>query len=444
MSGHTERGDFGDVYRDPGFSAGLARETYADYYRLRYPFDADVAGRPKRLSPLHGRLQEHGAVFGTKAGWERADFHEPGLPWRRSGRDEIAWGWAEPPWFTRVDEEARAVRERAGIIDLSSFGKISVEGPAALDVLQRVAANDVDRPVGSIVYSPFLDERGGCVADVTVTRLAADRFMVVTGAGYLASDLAWLRSHAQAGTGLSLRDVSDELATIGLWGPRARDILAAATRSDVSDVASPIRHAVWIEVGGAQVMASRISYAGELGWELSVAADRAVPVWDALWAAKGDVDLEPFGYRALNSLRMEKGYRYFGTDITMLDSPDEAGLGPFVRPEKGAFVGREAVVEGRRRSPQGPNRRLRTVLVGETPGFTPIFGGEAVRVDGAVIGRLRSVAYATSAARMVGYVYLRSELQEGARLEVDALGDRVPAVIAADVLVDPTGSRMRG
>ena len=167
---------FADTYRDPIFAAGLARETYSDYYRLRYPYDADVAGRPRRLSALHGRLQELGAVFGTKAGWERPDYLQPGQAWRRAGRDQAAWGWVQPPWFERVVAEGRAVRERAGLIDLSSFGKIAVEGPGALGLLQRVAANNVDRPVGSLVYSQFLDERGGIVADVTISRLADRAF----------------------------------------------------------------------------------------------------------------------------------------------------------------------------------------------------------------------------------------------------------------------------
>ncbi len=241
---------FADVYRDPGFTAGLAREAYGDYYRLRYPYDADVAGRPKRLSPLHGRLQEAGAVFGTKAGWERADHHEPGRPWRRAGRDQVEWGWAEPPWFERVGDEARAVRERAGIIDLSSFGKIAVDGPGALGLLQHAAANDVDRPVGSVIYTPFLDERGGMVADVTVTRLATDRFRVVTGAGYVATDLGWLEAHADERS-VVLRDVSDDFATIGLWGPRAREILAASSPDDVGDEALPARSAATVEVAGA-------------------------------------------------------------------------------------------------------------------------------------------------------------------------------------------------
>lgn len=436
---------FGDVYRDPGFAAGLARETYSDYYRLRYPFDADLAGRPRRLSALHGRLQETGAVFGTKAGWERADYFEPGRPWRRAGRDQAGYGWMKPPWFERIDEEVRAVRERAGIIDLSSFGKIAVEGPGALGMLQRVSANDVDRPVGSVVYTQWCDERGGIVADVTVTRLADDRFRVVTGAGYLASEIAWLRAHLADEDGpVAIRDVSGDLATIGLWGPRARQILVAAGADDhVSDSAIPLRQARPIRVGAAPVLASRISYAGELGWELTTDTAWAIAVWDALRAAGADAGLEPFGYRALDALRMEKGYRYFGTDLTMLDTPFEAGLGAFVRLDRGPFIGRDALAAARESEPNGPARRLRTLGIGG-PDYLPVYGGEAVRQAGEVIGRLRSVAYGPTLSRTIGYAYLPATLLEGDPLEIDVFDGRVASAVAHDVLVDPNGDRMRG
>src|SRR5262245_35775363 len=179
---------FADTYRDPGFVAGLAAEAYADYYRLRFPYDADVSGRPRRLSALHGRLQEAGAVFGTKAGWERADLLRPGHAWTRAGRQPREVGWRRPEWFERVGEEHRAVRERVGLIDLSSFGKFEVAGRDALSAVQRVLANDADKPVGSATYGQFLDPLGGVLADVTITRLAVHRFRVLTGAGYLASD----------------------------------------------------------------------------------------------------------------------------------------------------------------------------------------------------------------------------------------------------------------
>ena len=435
---------FGDTYRDPMFAAGLGRETYSDYYRLRYPHDADVAGRPRRLSPLHGRLQEAGAVFGTKAGWERADHHEPGRPWRRSGRDQAAYGWARPPWFERVVAEGRAVRERAGIIDLSSFGKIDVTGPGALALLQSIAANDVDRPVGSVVYTPWCDERGGMVADVTVTRHAEDRFRVVTGAGFVASDAAWLRAHRPLDLEVAIRDASDEIATIGLWGPRARDILVAAGAEDVTDSVVGLRQARAITVGAAPVTAARISYAGELGWELSMTRAWAVSVWDALQASGEPFGLQPFGYRALDALRMEKGYRYYGTDMTMLETPDEAGIGGMVRLGKGPFLGREALMARRAAAPAGPARRLTTLLIGDDATYLPIFGGEAVREEGVVIGRLRSVAFGPTVKRTIGYVYRSAEVKEGAALTVDVFDDHIPAYSAPDVLVDPGGDRMRG
>jgi len=438
---------FADTYRDPAWAAALARETYGDYYRLRFPYDADAAGRPRRLSALHGRLQEAGAVFGAKAGWERADLHHPGGAWSRAGRLARERGWTRPDWFERVGDEHRAVREWVGIIDLTSFGKIEVAGPAALGLLQRVAANDIDRPVGSAVYTQFLDERGGMLADVTVTRLAADRFRVLTGAGYLAADLGWIRANAETGGAVAIRDVTDDLAVIGLWGPRARDVLSRATTDDVSNAAIPLRVAREIRVGvsAAAVLATRISYAGELGWELAVAPESAVATWDALVGAGRDIgmDLEPVGYRALESLRLEKGYRYYGAELTTRESPFEAGMVPFVRLGKGDFIGRDALVRERDANPDGPVRRLRTLVIGGGD-WLPIYGGEAVRVEGEVAGRLRSAAFGFTVGRTVGTTYLPASMPEGTAVAIDVFGGHEAGVVAADVLHDPTGARMRG
>ncbi len=433
---------FADTYRDPMFAAAGGREAYRYYYLLRYPYDADEEGRPRRLSAVHTRLQDAGAVFGTKHGWERPDLFEPGRPWRRAGADQRAYGWTTPPWFERVGAEHRAVRERAGLIDLSSFGKIRVDGRDALGLLERVAAGRMDRPVGAVTYTQFLDRRAGIVADVTVTRLGETSFRVVTGAGYVASDLGWLRLHVRDGELVTLADESDAFACFGLWGPRARDILAAASGDDVSDTALPLRRAGQIGVGGAAVLAQRISYAGELGWELYAERSRAISAWDAIVAAGAAHGLEHVGYRALDSLRMEKGYRYYGTDLTMLDTPLEAGMLAFVALGEADFIGRDALLARRDAGP--PATRIRTVLVGEGPGYLPVYGGEAVRLDGAVAGRLRSAAYGFGVDRTVGYVYLPSNLPEGAALEVDMFDERVPATVAADVLVDPAGERMRG
>ncbi len=438
---------FADTYRDPTWVAALARETYADYYRLRFPYDADEAGRPRRLSALHGRLQEAGAVFGTKAGWERADLHQPGSPWRRAGRQSRDAGWAKPDWFDRVGQEHCAVREQAGIIDLTSFGKIEVDGPGALAVLQRVCANDVDRPVGAAVYGQFLDESGGMLADVTVTRLAEDRFRVLTGAGYLAADLGWIQANVRAEDGpVAVRDVTADWTVIGLWGPRARDILGETTTDDVTDAGIPIRTAREIHLSsGAPALATRISYAGELGWELTVSPEWAVPAWDALVGVARDLGLgmEPVGYRALDSLRLEKGFRYYGAELTTRDSPLEAGMGPFVRLGKGDFIGRDALLAARDASPGGPTRRLRSVTIGGED-WLPIYGGEAVRMSGEIVGRLRSAAFGYSVMRTVGTIYLPASVAEGTPIEVDVFDRTEPGIVAADVLHDPTGARMRG
>jgi 4-methylaminobutanoate oxidase (formaldehyde-forming) len=437
---------FGATYRDAVYAAETAREAYRYYYRLRYPWDSDTAGRPRRTSALHLRLQEGGAVFGTKHGWERADHLEPGRPWRRSGEDQRAYGWTRPPWLDAAAEEHRAVRERVGLIDLSSFGKIDVSGRSALGLLQRVCANDVDRPAGSVVYTQWLDARGGMVADVTVTRLAADRFRVVTGAGYVAGDLGWLEANRAHDDAVVLRDASDETACLGLWGPGARSVLAAVSDDDVDDGAIPPRRARAIAIAGATVLAQRISYAGELGWELYVEPSAAIQVWDRLAAAGHDAGLRIFGYRALDSLRMEKGYRYFGTDLSMSETPLEAGLERMVAWDKGSFIGSDALAARRANGP--PAVRLRTIVLdpdaGARDGWLPVYGGEAVRVDGAVVGRLRSVAVGHTVQRTIGYVYLPHHLGEGSAVEIDVFAERVGAVIAPDAVVDPAGERMRG
>jgi 4-methylaminobutanoate oxidase (formaldehyde-forming) len=426
---------FGRAYADPHFAAETARETYRYYYRLRYPLDVDVLGRPKRLSALHGRLQEAGAVFGTKNGWERADYLVPGERSRRAGEDQRSFGWSEPPYRATIAEEHRAVRERVGIIDMSSFGKLEVSGPDALALLERASDNLVDRPVGAVVYTQLLDGRGGVVADVTITRLAADRFRVVTGAGAVDSDAGWLRMLAR-GCDVAIRDVSDELSVIGFWGPAARAVLAETTVADVSHVGFPFRTGRTIEVGGAPAFAQRITYVGELGWELYVAPRDAVTVWDALCGAGAGQGIRPIGYRTLDGLRMEKGYRYMGTDIAPGDTPFEAGLGFCVRTEK-AFVGREALA-----ARGEPERRLRTLLVGDPGAWCPVYGGEAVLVDGAVASRLRSAAYGHAVDATIAYAYLAPDVPVGAELTVESVHGAMPARVAADVLYDPTNARI--
>jgi 4-methylaminobutanoate oxidase (formaldehyde-forming) len=419
---------FGGPYRDPAFAAAGAREVYKYYYRQRYPFDVSEAGRPRRLSPLHGRLQELGAVFGCKNGWERVDYFRPGEQWRRAGEDQRAFGWARPPFHDRIAVEHAAMRERVGIIDLTSFGKLEVAGANALSLLDRVCGNNVDRPVGSVVYTQLLDERGGIVGDVTVTRLDEERFRIVTGAGAVDSDRGFLELHAEGS--VAIDDVTDELAVVGIWGPAAREALAAVTGADVSNEAFPFRTARALPVGSAVVLAQRITYVGELGYELYTPRRDAVQVWDALMSAASP---EPVGYAALDSLRIEKGYRYFGADLTSSDTPFEAGLGFCVARDKRTELDR------------APAQRLRTLVVGADDHYLTIYGGEAVQGnDGAVIGRLRSAAYGFTVRRNIALATLPSELEEGTEVQVDVFGELVPARVAPDALYDPAHERVRG
>ena len=388
---------FGGPYRDVSFAAAAGREVYKYYYRLRYPLDVSEAGRPKRLSPLHARNEALGAVFGAKNGWERAEWYEPGNAARRAGEEQRhAGGWVRPPWHDRVAVEHAAIRGRAGILDMTSFGKLEL---AELDVLERVCGARIDRPVGSIAYTQLLDERGHIVGDVTVTRLAEDRFRVITGAGAVDSDRGFLELH-----GARVTDVTDDWAVIGLWGP--------AVRGALEDF--PFRTAQEIDVGGVRVLAQRMTYVGEYGYELYVRPDDAPSVWDFLLET---LQPEPVGYQALDSLRIEKGYRYFGTDLTASDTPFDSGVGFAVAKDKWPSLDRE------------PPTMLRTLLVGAEE-YLAVYGGEAVHRDGEVVGRVRSAAYGFTLRRNVALAKLPTDLAEGTEVEVDVMGELVPAVVA--------------
>jgi len=434
---------FGRVYEDRAYAADRARESYRYYYMLRYPHDENEWARARRLSPLDARLADAGAVFGEKNGWERANYFVPGAAGRRAGADQRRWGWARAEFFERVGVEHRAVRERVGLFDFTSFGKLDVSGPDALALLQRLADNDVDRPVGSVIYTQLLNPRGGIESDLTITRWAEDRFRVTTGSNFVASDLGWILMHMPRDGSVKVRDVTDQLACIGIWGPDARRVLAAVTASDVSNAALPYMSARQIEIASAPVAAQRVTYVGELGWELYVENGHAERVWDALLGAGRPLGIEPVGYKAVDSLRLEKGYRYWSTDLTPAENPYEAGLGFCVRLQKGDFIGRDALL---RIKAEGVQRKLCTIfLTTPLPDDTDLYGGEAVYAGGRVIGRLRSAGWGYTVAKHIGLVYLpRALAPVGTPLEVEAFGARFAAQVAPDVLYDPAGARLRG
>jgi len=288
-----------------------------------------------------------------------------------------------------------------------------------MKLLERVAGNRIDRPVGSVVYTQLLDADGGIAADVTITRIAPDHFRLVTGAGYVNSDLGWLRMQVRDEP-VELRESSEELAVIGMWGPLARRVLP--------DVEIPFMQARPIRIDGFPVFAQRVTYVGEMGWEFYAEPALAGQVWDRLMAAGKDLGITPGGYRVLDSLRMEKGYRYYGTDMGLLDNPFEAGLGFCVDREKWPSLGASVT------------RRLRTLAVGDEQ-YVPIYGGEAVISEGQVVGRLRSCAYGFTVKRNLAYSYLPADLKPAATVGVEVFGEMVPATVMKDRVLEPEPAR---
>jgi glycine cleavage system T protein len=431
---------FGNYYSNPEYAAERTREGVKYYYAMRFPNDENEWARPHRVSPVHYRLQELGAVFGEKFGWERVLYFDKDHSWRRAGADQRQWGWNKPPYFDRIAEEHCATRERVALFDLTSFGKIEVSGPDALTLLQRVADSNMDKPVGSATYCQFLNTRGGVEADVTVTRLSEDKFWVITGSGFIGNDLSWLQMKTLPEEDVSLRDFTTDYACLALWGPRARDVLSKITPDDVSNEGFPYLTSKVIHINGVSVRAQRVSYVGELGWELYIPNHRAMMVWDSLFEAGQEFGLEVGGYKVLDSLRLEKGYRYYTTDVTPLETPYEAGLGFCVHLDKGDFIGREALIEKKK---IGFAKKLCTlVLYGND--YTQIYGGEAVYHDGKVITRVRSGGYGYTCKKNILYIYLPLDLAKtGTRVEVELIEGRAMAEVTSPVLYDPKGEKLK-
>ena len=335
---------FGAHYRSRSYARDRAYEVYATYYDIHYPGEERQAGRPLKLPPAYAQLQALDAEFGEKSGWERVNWFRSNEDPEHEGRRPR--GWAGEHWSTAIVTEHLACRERAALFDESSFSKLEVSGDDALSFLQRICSNDVDREPGSVVYTQMLSRRGGIESDLTVTRLVEDRFRLVIGTAFGNHDLAWIRKQRRPDERLEVKDVTGAYACYGIWGPVARDVLESLTDADLSNAAFPYLSARQIDVGMATCLALRVTYVGELGWELYAPAEFGASLWDELVEAGRDHGLVPAGYRAIDSLRVEKGYLAWGSDITPEEDPFQAGLGFAVAKGKD-FLGREAL-EARR------------------------------------------------------------------------------------------------
>jgi 4-methylaminobutanoate oxidase (formaldehyde-forming) len=428
---------FGAQYRSRTYALARAVEIYSTYYDIHYPNEERTAGRPLKTGPTYARLQSLGAAFGEKSGWERPN-------WLETNEDASLEhlrprGWAGEHWSTAIAAEALATRERAGLFDESSFAKIEVTGAGASAFLQRTCANDVDVEVGRVVYTQMLNRRGGIESDFTATRLGAERYLIVTGTAFGNHDIAWIRKQLREDDDVVVRDATGSLACFGLWGPRARDILAPLTPQDLSNGAFPYMRAREVVVGDVPCLALRVTYVGELGWELYPSPEYAVRLWDTLVEGGREHGLVPAGYRAIDALRLEKGYRAWGSDITPEDTPIEAGLGFAVKLDKGDFTGRDALLEA---SKAGPRKVLRCLTLED--GNATALGNEPVFADEAVVARVTSGGIGFSVERSIAYAYLPPELAEpGTALSLEVFGERVGAEVASEPLFDPKGDRIR-
>ncbi|MEA2275141.1 MAG: hypothetical protein QOC78_101 [Solirubrobacteraceae bacterium] len=430
---------FGPHYRSPRHARVRALDAYSRYYDIVYPHEEREAGRPLRVSPAYARLRALDASFGEKSGWERANWFDGNAA---AGDPSLRpRGWAGRFWSPAIGAECLAARDSAALFDQSSFAKLEVRGAGAAAALDRICANEVDRPVGTAVYTQLLNPRGGIEADLTVTRVAEDRFRVVTGTAFGVHDLAWIRRHLPRDGSVAAEDVTGSRSCYCLWGPAARDILAPLTDDDLSHEAFPFLRAREISVGAVPVFAQRITFVGELGWELYCSAEFGQTLWDLVWASGREHGLRAGGYRAIDSLRLEKGYRVWGSDITPETTPDEAGLGFAVRIDKpGGFIGRDALVAAREAG--GPPDRLRCLVLDDPRAVC--LGTEPVRVDGVPCGRVTSGGYGHRVGRSIAYAYLPAGTAVGDRVEVGVFGEWVGAEVAREPLYDPAGDRIKG
>jgi heterotetrameric sarcosine oxidase gamma subunit len=421
---------------DAEFLVPRMREAPGLHYAIGWPNREPETARDLLRSPLHDRLAARGACFGSRMGWERANWFAPA-----GVEPRTVYGFGRQNWFPYAAREHAAARESAALFDQTSFGKLVVEGPDAGALLDRLAANDVAVPIGRIVYTPFLNERGGYESDLTVSRIGPERWFVVTGGAQRVRDRDWLARHA-GDARVTVTDVTEAWATLGLMGPRARDALARVTDAPLSSGAFPHGSVRTIAVAGIDVRALRVSYVGELGWELYVPIARAGDLWDALMRA-GDV--VPAGYYALDSLRIEKGYRAWGRELTPVDTPLEAGLAFTVCWDKpGGFLGRDALLA---RRASGVSRRLLLFALEDAEAVA--WGDEPIYADGRCAGTLTSAAHGHTLGRAVamGYVACPAgappETLLDARYEIDLAGVRVPARASLRPWHDPTGARLR-
>ena len=438
-------------------------QNYREVYDIIHPLQPMETPRKLRLSPFYDREEELGATFLEGAGWERPQWYEANRSLLHDSPDfPMRSGWAARFWSPVQAAEHRAARERVVLFDATPFVKIEVSGRGALPYLQRIAANQMDHPVGKVTYTAMLNERGGIMTDLTVTRVDEERFWVVTGGGVGMHDLAWMRSQLPDDHSVQLKDLTSGWCCIGVWGPASRDLLQPISQEDLAGDAFPYLTARSLTVGSVPAYAIRISYVGELGWELYTPTEYGLRLWDTLWQAGQALGVTALGGGAFDSLRLEKGYRLWGSDIHSEYNPYEAGLSFAVRLNKGDFIGRNALL---RLKEQGIARKLTCMtlddpavaVLGKEPIFAlspsaasyppPPAGEGRVGAQGGgrqVLGYVTSANYGYTVGKSIIYGYLPLEhAAEGNKVEVQYFGRRFPATVVKEPLYDPQMTRLK-
>ncbi len=431
---------FSDLHKDRQWTCDRTLEAYGKHYTIGFPHEEYASGRPRIVSPLYERLKKLNASFGSKLGWERPNWFAP-----KGEKAEDIYSMGRQNWFAAAGAEHKAVRERVGIFDQSSFAKYEMTGKDAVEALSWICANNIPRSAGRLVYTQMLNTRGGIECDLTVARLAEDRFYIVTGTGFRTHDFAWITDHIKPGLDATLTDVTEQWGTLSLMGPRSRSVIQRVTDADLSNAAFRFGDVREITIAGHRLRALRVTYVGELGWELHIPIAAIGEVFDALMDAGKASGIAPAGYRALESLRLEKGYRAWGSDITPNDTPFHAGLGWAVKLKSNqAFLGREAC-----------ERISTTPLAKMLAGFTTeredivLLGRETILRDGKFAGYLTSGGYGYTVGRPIGYGYIRNgggvseDYIRSGSYELVVANQKEKAKVHLEPLYDPSNAKVK-
>jgi glycine cleavage system T protein len=435
---HMDVRRFGSQYRSPAYTHARIQETYETYYDIRYPNHERSAGRPLRVSPANAWHREHGAAFGEKSGWERVNWYESNADAGDEGLRPR--GWAGQHWSPAIGAEHLATRETAALFDETSFAKMEIAGPGAAELLETLCDNKVARDVGKITYTQMLNNRGGIECDFTVARLGEERFSIVTGTAFGNHDREWIRKHLPEDGSVTVHDTTSQWACFGIWGPKAREILAPLTPQPLSNEAFPYMSVRETTIAHVPVRALRVTYVGELGWELYCPSEYGLGLWQTLWEAGKPLGMVAGGYRAIDSLRLEKGYRVWGADITPDETPYEGGVGFCVKLDKEVgFIGRDALADAKER---GPRTRLVCLLLVDPRSVA--LSNEPVRVGDEIVGRVTTGGYGYTVEKSIAYAYVPPEHAEpGTEVAVEIFGRWVDGEVASEPLFDPKGERIR-